>query len=80
MLWTQGRLLRGGGLLFVPYDFLFLHGPYGMPVFRQMGIDEQQKFSDLDLISRLGWRSGGVWARLLTRVISGVWVVPARRA
>lgn len=57
MPWKQGRLLRGGGLLFVPYDFLFLHGPYGMPVFRQMGIDEQQKFSDLDLISRLGWRT-----------------------
>jgi len=56
MLWTQGRLLRGGGFLSVPYDFLFLHGTYGMPVFRQMGINEQQKFSDLDLISRLGWR------------------------
>jgi hypothetical protein len=36
---------------FVPYDFLFFQGPYGMPLSRQMGSDEQQKFSDLDLIS-----------------------------
>jgi hypothetical protein len=37
--------------VFVTYDFLFLHGPLWDAPSRQMGIDEQQKFSDLELIS-----------------------------
>jgi hypothetical protein len=36
--------------VFVPYEFLLLQVPCGMPLSRQIGSDEQQKFSDLDQI------------------------------
>jgi hypothetical protein len=52
MLWTRGRLLRGGvfrvcniRLSFFITDFM------GCPLSSEEDIDEQQKFSDIDLIS-----------------------------
>jgi len=49
---THGCLLCGGGFRVCTIRlFFFLQGLYGMPLSRQMSSDEQQKFSDLDLIS-----------------------------
>jgi hypothetical protein len=47
----QGRLLRGGGYRACNIRLSFSSRTLWDGPSRQMGIDEQQKFSDLDLIS-----------------------------